>query len=73
MDTQQQDITGQKGHQKQEESYALPSNNNIDIYNDLSESDLDEDDENDIGLAINMNKKMFNSNKYWLLPFQIYM
>lgn len=71
MDTQQHNMTSQKGHQTQE-SYVLPSNNNIEIYNDLSESDIDED-ENDIGLAINMNKKMFNSNKYWLLPFQLYM
>ena len=55
--------------------YYLPSNNSIDLLDDIYEvEEEDEDvDQSDIGQAIDLYRDRRQEEKYWLIPFYIYL
>ena len=55
--------------------YYLPSNNSIDLLDDIYEvEEEDEDvDQSDIGQAIDLYRDRRQEKKYWLIPFYIYL
>jgi len=55
--------------------YYIPSNNSIDLLDDIYEvEEEDEDvDQSDIGQAIDLYRDRRQKEKYWLIPFYIYL
>jgi hypothetical protein len=55
--------------------YYSPSNNSIDLLDDIYEvEEEDEDvDQSDIGQAIDLYRDRRQEEKYWLIPFYIYL
>lgn len=55
--------------------YYLPSNNSIDLLDDIYEVDEEEEDvdQSDIGQAIDLYRDRRQKEKYWLIPFYIYL
>lgn len=53
----------------------IPSNNSIDLLDDIYEvEEEDEDvDQSDIGQAIDLYRDRRQKEKYWLIPFYIYL